>query len=56
MYFSMRYPNDDYYDIDRNEIEHLWELFTSLYRELEVYADNLEKNPSKEELTDLFDE
>lgn len=55
MYFSMQYPNDDYYDVDKNEVEHLWKLFTSLYQELEDYADNLEKNPSKEELTDLFE-
>lgn len=56
MYFSMRYPNDDYYDVDKREVEHLWKLFTSLYQELEVYADELEKNPPREELTSLFGE
>lgn len=56
MYFSMRYPNDDYYDVDRSEVENLWKLFASLYQELEAYADELEKNPPKEELTSLFSE
>lgn len=54
MYFSMRYPNDDYYEVDSCEVSRLWDIFTEIYKELEADADRLEHSRTYDETTNLF--
>lgn len=54
MYFTMRYPNDDYYELDEEEIRRLWSLFIDLYREIEAVADELEQHVATDKVTHLF--
>ena len=54
MYFTMRYPYDDYYELDEEEIQRLWSLFIDLYREVEAVADELEQHAATDQVTHLF--
>ncbi len=55
MYFSMRYPNDDFYEIDQKEADRIWDIFSQIYKELEIDADSLEvAGPAVEDTTSLF--
>lgn len=54
MYKSMRYPNDEFFELDTEYIQNLWHEFSELYMDLEKIADELESHPQFNDKTDLF--
>lgn len=54
MYKSMRYPNDEFFELDTEYIQNLWHEFSELYMDLEKIADELERHPQFNDKTDLF--